>query len=103
MRKLKTIKSRSGLASFIATLQTKANGLPYVAGYMPFHLLPVAPRYSSTPAWAFYRIEAKGLPCVTYIETAHKTYEIWEVESQDEFDSLLSFEEAEKAYLNRAA
>ena len=103
MRKVKTIKGATNLARFIATLKTKPNGLPYVAGYMPSHLLPVAPRYSSTPAWAFYRIDAKGFPCVTYIETAQNTFEVWEADADADVDSIMGFVDAEAEYMARAS
>ena len=103
MRKIKTLKSYSALASFIATLKTKPSGKVYIAGYMPFHLLPAKPKYSFSAAWPFYRIDKPGLPCVTWIETSHKTYEIWEAETDAEFNMLLNEADAQREYDRRAA
>jgi hypothetical protein len=98
MRKIKTIRTYTGLASFIATLKEKPSGALYVAGYMPMHMLPAKPKFSFSAAWPFYRINKDGMPCVTYIETAHRVYEVWEAETESDFENLVSEEKAQSRY-----
>lgn len=103
MRKIKTIRSYTGLAAFIATLQTKPDGTLYSAGYMPMHMLPARPKFSFSAAWPFYRMNKDGMPCVTYIETAQRVYEVWEAETQDDCDNIMNEAEAEAIYNQRNA
>jgi hypothetical protein len=72
---LKTIRSYTGLARYMATLQTKPSGRLSVCGYMADRDMPARAKYSYSPSRAIYR--DSQMRAVAWIETAHKVYEVW--------------------------
>ena len=99
MKKIKTLRGIPSLMRFQATLRSKPNGELYTAGFMPCYKMPVISAYCYSPAYCWNRLDNKTQDCVKAIETSHAVYEVWQLESKEEYDSLVPEIDAEKEHI----
>ena len=80
--KIKTLRSHTAFAKFLAELRHDENGYLVIAGHMPRFVSPVKGRYIYSPTTKVYVLgDAPESRLVVYAEVKHRTYEIWDVSS----------------------
>jgi hypothetical protein len=78
--KLKTLRSHTAHAQFLATCDETADGFCVIAGYLPRALAPANDRYHYSPVVAVYRLADEPSRLVAIFETAHRKYEVWAID-----------------------
>jgi hypothetical protein len=95
MKRIKTLRSHTAHARWIAECDWGTDDDMKIAGYLPSHLMPMRPRYHSAPCFAAF--VWRGQPHLT-IETSHRCYEVWQIDA----DALCATdEEATDKYITQ--